>query len=77
MLDVDKHIDWVAHWHKEVVELVKPLFVIDDFLEEHREEGATPVQEATPGRLPHVPLPVGYNIDLPSVELKLTLFRLS
>lgn len=69
MLDVDQHVEWVVQCHEEVVQLVQSVLVGCYLLEEDGEQRAVPIQESASGGFSDIPLPVGDDVDHPSVVL--------
>ena len=69
MPDVLEHINGVTQGHKEVVQLIQSLLIVNDLLEEGREQRATPVEEPAPCGLSDIGFPVGNHVDLPSMEV--------
>lgn len=70
MLNIDQHLKWICQCYSEEVQLVQSHLVSIDALEKGGEQRSVPVKESASGRLAHIPLPIGYNIDLPGEEVK-------
>ena len=45
MFHVPKHLEWVVKSHQEVVQLIWPLVIAHDHVEDVREQGPDPVYE--------------------------------
>jgi len=70
MLNIDQHLKRICQRYSKEIQLVQSHLVFIDALEKGGEQRSVPVKEPASGRLAHIPLPVGYNIDLPGVEVK-------
>jgi hypothetical protein len=70
MLNIDQHLKWICQCYSEEIQLVQSHLIFIDALEKRGEQRSVPVKESATGRFAHIPLPVGYNIDLPGVGVK-------
>lgn len=62
VLNIPKHIDWIAQGHQEVVQLVRPLAISHDHLEDERKQRSDPVNEPASGAFLYDLLPVGHDL---------------
>jgi hypothetical protein len=70
MFNIDQHLKWICQCYSEEIQLVQSHLIFIDALEKRGEQRSVPVKESASGRLAHIPLPIGYNIDLPGEEVK-------
>jgi hypothetical protein len=70
MFNIDQHLKWICQCYSKEIQLVQSHLIFIDALEKRGEQRSVPVKESASGRLAHIPLPIGYNIDLPGEEVK-------